>query len=90
MGFPPALRQAVWLKVHGPTFYKRCTIKWCYNIITPITFQVGHNIPKSKGGSNQLHNLFPICACCNESMGNKFTIDEWQRMGVLLGMNIKP
>ena len=75
---PKALREQVWLKVVGKTFSNNCYITWCSNKITPFDFHIGHNIPKSKGGSNTIDNLFPICSRCNLSMGNRYTIDEWE------------
>ena len=32
-------------------------------------WEVAHNIPKSKGGSDNLRNLWPMCFDCNRSMG---------------------
>ena len=43
-------------------------------------FHVGHNKPRSTGGADSLENLVPICANCNLSMGNRYTIDEWNRL----------
>ena len=34
-----------------------------------FNFQVGHDIPKSKGGEDKIHNLKP-CSSCNLSMKN--------------------
>jgi hypothetical protein len=45
--------------------------------VTPFTFEVGHNVPRSKGGTDNLDNLRPICSSCNKSMGNQYTIDEF-------------
>lgn len=45
--------------------------------MTPFTFEVGHNVPESKGGSSDLDNLKPLCPSCNKSMGNTYTIDEF-------------
>jgi len=74
---PKALREQVWLKVYGKTFQNKCLIHWCSNKITPFDFHIGHDVPKCKGGSNSLENLFPICARCNLSMGSRYTIVEW-------------
>lgn len=76
----PAIRLAVWLKT-GDKFYKQCYIKWCSNVLNPFSFQIGHDIPKSKNGSYHIDNLFPICSTCNISMSNKYTIQEWQTFG---------
>lgn len=72
-----ALREAVWIKTMGKVFEGKCPVVWCPNTITVFDFQSGHNIPESKGGSTTLPNLIPICARCNFSMGNHYTIDEW-------------
>ena len=45
--------------------------------MTVFEFEVGHNIPESKGGTLDLDNLRPICHQCNIGMGNQYTIDEW-------------
>jgi hypothetical protein len=38
---------------------------------------VGHDQPESKGGTLDVDNLKPICARCNLSMSNQYTIQEW-------------
>ena len=78
---PKALREQVWLRNMGHTFSKKCTIRWCSNKITVFDFHVGHNIPESKGGTIELENLKPICARCNLSMSDNYTIDEWNTLG---------
>lgn len=75
-----ALREAVWIKTMGRSFEGKCPVVWCPNTITVFDFQAGHNIPESKGGSTTLPNLIAICARCNFSMGNQYTIDEWNTM----------
>jgi len=53
---------------------------WCENILTPFTFEVGHNIPESKGGTTNIDNLRPICSKCNKSMGSQYSIDEFSKL----------
>ena len=75
---PLAMREQVWLAYLGDKSFKhKCHVKWCENIITPFTFEVGHNVPESKGGATSLDNLRPICSKCNKSMGDSFTIEEF-------------
>jgi len=78
---PKALREQVWLQTIGPKFSRKCTIRWCSNIINVFDFHVGHNIPESKGGGIELENLKPICARCNLSMSDNYSIDEWNKLG---------
>lgn len=78
---PKALREQVWRNHIGESFKGKCVVKWCTNVISVFQFEVGHNIPESKGGSLHLTNLRPICSRCNSSMNNNYTIDEWNRMG---------
>ena len=77
---PKALREQVWITYCGKTFEKKCVIRWCENSMTPFTFEVGHNIPESKGGTLNIENLRPICSKCNKSMGNTYTIDEFSSL----------
>jgi len=78
---PKALREQVWLTIFQKQFEHKCYINWCKNIINVFDFSVGHNIPVSKGGSTSLDNLKPICARCNLSMSDTYTIDEWNKLG---------
>jgi hypothetical protein len=48
-------------------------------VVKDFAFEVGHNIPESKGGRTTIDNLIPICGECNRSMGDRFTIDEFSR-----------
>lgn len=77
---PKALREQVWLATFGKTFQHSCFVHWCTNKINVFDFHVGHDKPESKGGSTELSNLKPICSRCNQSMGNRFTIQEWNRL----------
>ena len=78
---PKALRQQVWLQYIGENFKDQCRIVWCTNTISVFNYHVGHNIPRSKGGTLELSNLQPICSNCNLSMSDNYTIDEWNLMG---------
>jgi hypothetical protein len=74
---PRALREQVWIKYSGKRFQRTCWVPWCKNTMTCFDFHVGHNIPESKGGTLDIHNLRPICSRCNLSMSDSHTISEW-------------
>ena len=74
---PSALREQVWLQHFGKNFEHKCSISWCSNIITVFNWECGHNVPESKNGPTTLENLVPLCSRCNKSMGDQFTIDEF-------------
>jgi len=76
---PAALRQSVWLHCNGKQFEAKCCVVWCQSIVNVFTFEAGHNIPESKGGETSVANLRPICAACNKSMGNRYSIDEFNQ-----------
>jgi len=77
---PRALREQVWRKNVGDKFESKCFIDWCTNRMTVFDFHVGHNRPESKGGATELLNLKPICSRCNLSMGNTYTIEQWNKL----------
>ena len=77
---PVALREAVWITRCGRVFEHKCLTSWCPNTITVFDFQSGHNIPESKGGKTIVDNLYPLCARCNVSMGDRHTFEEWTAM----------
>lgn len=76
---PKAVREQVWLIHMGRKYQSRCPVRWCHNTITVFDFHVAHDIPESKGGSQNLSNLKPICSRCNLSMGKQYTIREWEQ-----------
>lgn len=76
---PKALREQVWIMKVGSRFDAKCTIVWCTNRMNVFDYQCGHNVPESKGGVTTIDNLLPICGRCNVSMGNHYTIDEWNK-----------
>ena len=77
---PKAIREQVWLVNFGKIYEKTCYIHWCNNIITVFDFHVGHDKPESKGGKLRVDNLKPICARCNLSMSNNYSIQEWIKL----------
>ncbi len=79
---PKALREEVWRRYIGTQYESKCTVVWCTNKITPFDYEVGHNIPHSKGGSSTIDNLRPICSRCNKSMSDDYTIDQWNELGI--------
>ena len=77
---PRALREQVWRTWIGKKFEHKCLVTWCENIISVFDFETGHNVPESKGGTLSIDNLRPICAKCNRSMGDNYTIDEFSKI----------
>jgi 5-methylcytosine-specific restriction endonuclease McrA len=77
---PKALREQLWVRNCGKEFEHKCYVRWCKNTISVFDFHVGHDKPESKGGTLELDNLKPLCARCNLSMGNKYTIKQWNKM----------
>lgn len=73
-----AVRDALIIK-----YFKKKDERKCFcckkQHITIYNFEVGHNKARSKGGSNHIRNLRPICRSCNRSMGNKYTIDAFRK-----------
>ena len=74
---PKALREQLWLKTNNQQFKVKCPIAWCSNQINVFDFHVGHIIPESRGGTTTISNLKPICARCNLSMSNSYTITKF-------------
>ena len=77
---PKRIRDLVWTTHNGETFKHKCFVSWCDNNINVFNFQVGHDIPESKGGTIDIDNLKPICGNCNLSMSNKYSITEWSKL----------
>ena len=77
---PKAIREQCWIKTFGEKYKSKCFIGWCNNEITVFDFHVGHDKPESKGGTLSVDNLRPICARCNLSMSNNYTIEEWNNL----------
>ena len=68
---PKGKRRAIWVKHIGQYIFRtKCP---CCNSteIDPFTFEAGHIHPHSKGGSDDISNLVPICSICNKDMGSE-------------------
>lgn len=63
-----ALRSNVWNTYIGQDKVNSKCVICDYNSIRMDNFEVGHIRPKSKGGSNKIQNLIPICGQCNKRM----------------------
>ena len=74
---PRALKEQVWIKYNKKKFQVKCPIEWCKNKVNCFNWHCGHVIPESKGGPTTIDNLKPICAKCNLSMSNSYTINEF-------------
>ena len=77
---PKAIREQCWIQIFGETFKEKCYINWCKNDISVFDFHVGHDKPESEGGTLDISNLKPICARCNLSMSNNYTIKQWNAL----------
>lgn len=75
-----SLRKEVWEKSCGKSYNHKCLVPWCTTTMTPFDFEVGHDLPESRGGTLALSNLHAICPGCNRSMGDRYTIAEWSRL----------
>ena len=77
---PKAVREQVWIESFGKKYEHKCYISWCNNLISVFDFHVGHDLPESKGGTLDINNLKPICARCNLSMNDNYTIKQWDNL----------
>ena len=72
---PKAIRYALWNSVFGERVGSGpCSC--CEREITQQTFEAGHVVAQSRGGSDSISNLRPICGPCNRSMGST-NMDEY-------------
>jgi len=67
---PKAVKNSVWAKYIGANKAEgKCYV--CKRTIHITDFDLGHNKARSKGGSDNISNLRPICRTCNTSMGTQ-------------------
>lgn len=70
------LRKMVWENcIEGKVYDSNCPA--CNCNIDIFSYEISHNIPKSKGGSDDLDNLRVLCGTCNRRSNNRYTVDEW-------------
>lgn len=86
---PKKIREEVWKHYNGNNFESACKVSWCRNIIDVFNYHVGHDVPESKGGKLDIINLKPICSNCNLSMGDRFTITDWDKIGINERITVK-
>jgi hypothetical protein len=67
---PKTTRIAVWNREFGDEVAK-AQCKVCDREIKVTDFEAGHIIASSKGGSDNIENLLPVCSMCNKSMGTE-------------------
>lgn len=81
MAIPKAVKQDVWnIYVGSHIIEHRCLCcKKAY--IRNTSFHCGHVISEKHGGTLEMHNLRPICASCNSSMGTENMIEYVKRYG---------
>jgi len=75
---PRSIKKTVWKKYIGANKTTGKCFAGCGTTINFMSFEVGHNRPRSKGGSDNINNLRPICADCNKGMGNRMSIEAWK------------
>jgi hypothetical protein len=73
---PKYIKNLAWKKHIGLGHEGKCYC--CGSTITLFNFQVGHNIALVKGGTDNIENLIPICAGCNNAMGTD-SIEEFKK-----------
>lgn len=66
------------MATNGKVYETKCYVDWCENIIDVFNYHVGHDKPESEGGTLDINNIKPICARCNLSMIDNYTIEEWK------------
>ena len=74
---PKAKRRAIWIKHIGSHIFSADCLSCGSMPIDPFSFESGHVVAHSKGGSDAIDNLVPICSICNKDMG---TMDMRQYM----------
>lgn len=64
---PSTVRHKLWALHFDESTTGQCTV--CSNKIDNANFHAGHILSVKNGGTDNIKNLSPVCACCNLSMG---------------------
>jgi hypothetical protein len=82
---PKAVKTSVWnkyIETDDPNkLIGKCFVG-CGSEITIANFEAGHVTAYSKGGSNKVDNLRPICGNCNKSMGTMNLLEFKETYGL--------
>jgi 5-methylcytosine-specific restriction endonuclease McrA len=78
---PAAVRNAVWNQYVGIDLANDVCCCCGSERISRSNFECGHVISRSKGGSDKIENLRPICGLCNKSMGTHSMSDFIETYG---------
>lgn len=68
---PKAKRRAIWVQHIGEYIFRTTCTSCGSKEIDAFDFEAGHVRAHSKGGSDDIKNLVPICGICNKSMGDQ-------------------
>ena len=66
---PSTVRHKLWALHFDESTIGKCTV--CASKIDNANFHAGHIISVKNGGTDNIKNLSPVCACCNLSMGTQ-------------------
>jgi len=72
---PSTVRHKLWTLHFDETTSGKCTV--CSNKIDNANFHAGHILSVKNGGTDNIKNLSPVCACCNLSMGTQ-NLDDFK------------
>lgn len=72
------LRLSIWSRYFNTETKGICS---CCEIgeINNSNFNIGHIVPLSKGGTDEVENLIPICHHCYPNLGD-YTIEEYKKL----------
>jgi hypothetical protein len=81
-------RSEVYKKTGGKCWYCGCELSPYMNRMSPDLFVIEHQIPISRGGTNETNNLVPACRSCNSQKAYK-TVEEFRSYVAFLSIGVK-